>query len=186
MNRKLAWCILGLCFIVSVVINSLYPAPLRMRLILVGSVVISYGVWFYDIYKGNQAQEEELLYDVYLVCPVKYATDEELEKIRKYVEQLESVGYKIYWPYRDTNQEDEIGLRISEDNCDAMMQSKEIHVWYSILSLGSIFDFGMAFTTDRPIILANPEAVTSTEGTSFPNMLLELHRPYIDHNQRPT
>jgi len=45
---------------------------------------------------------------IFLICPVRYGkklTRENKkiqEKIKQYVEKLEKVGHKVYWPLRDT------------------------------------------------------------------------------------
>lgn len=113
---------------------------------------------------------------IFLICPVRGISDEEKELIDKYVEKLENEGYKVHLPYRDTDQNDKIGLRILKDNTKALQKADEIHIWYNKNSRGSIFDFGEAFILGKPIIIANPEAVKPTEEKSFENVLLELHK----------
>lgn len=114
---------------------------------------------------------------IFLICPVREATSEENIKIMAYVKSLEEKGYKVHWPYRDTNQIDPTGgIRICGDNRDAIIRSNEVHVWFDPNSKGSLFDFGMAFVLNKPIILANKEMLTPTEGKSFINVLFELDR----------
>lgn len=37
---------------------------------------------------------------------------------------------------------------------------------------GTLFDLGMAWALDKPLIIANPEKVLKTESKSFQNVLL--------------
>ena len=139
---------------------------------------------------------------IFLICPVRYGkklTRENKkiqEKIKQYVEKLEKVGHKVYWPLRDTNQDDPIGLKICTDNGMAILDADEVHIWWywqekkwwqkliwwikEKKSTGSLFDFGMAFMLflilDKKIILANPKNVKPTKNKSFTNVLLSLHK----------
>lgn len=115
-------------------------------------------------------------YDIFLVSPVRNATEEETSRIRDFVGSLEERDMRVYWPMRDTNQKDDIGLRICTDNKCAMQNSVMVVVWYSKNSTGSIFDLGMAFSFGKAIRLANPHDVKPTESKSFENVLLKLHR----------
>lgn len=118
---------------------------------------------------------------IFLICPVRKATKEELEIMQKYVGNLEKQGHKVHWPARgDTVQEgDPIGLRICTDNAKAIIWADEIHVWWNETSQGSLFDLGMSFICyilgSKKIILANPEDIQPTEKKSFNNVLLTLH-----------
>jgi len=97
--------------------------------------------------------------------------------IQEYVRGLEEEGgLTVYWPYRDTKQDDPDGFQICQDNCDAMKASENVHVWYDSSSQGSVFDLGMAFIGDKLVPIANPEEVQPTVQKSFQNVLLELDR----------
>ena len=111
---------------------------------------------------------------VFLICPVRGVTEEENALIEEYVVGLESDGVVVYWPKRDTDQEDSIGLRICEDNRAAIESADEVHIWFNPRSTGSIFDLGMTFALRKKIVLVNPEMVEPTEGKSFNNVLLAL------------
>ncbi|MBU6500920.1 MAG: hypothetical protein KGJ89_02240 [Patescibacteria group bacterium] len=111
---------------------------------------------------------------VFLICPIRGVTADELEDIKIYVAKLEGTGKKVYWPYRDTNQNDPVGLRICTDNCNAIKASYEIHIWWKPNSEGSKFDLGMAFALEKKIVIANPEDVKAMSGKNFSNVLLKL------------
>jgi nucleoside 2-deoxyribosyltransferase len=110
--------------------------------------------------------------DVFLICPVRGATDDQRAKIIAYVEDLESQGLRVYYPQRDTNQDDVMGARICRDNRDAINEAKEIHIWWSASSSGTLFDLGMAWMLKKPLVVVNRDEVMPTEGKSFQNVIL--------------
>ena len=116
--------------------------------------------------------------DIFLICPVRKADQEVLERIKKYVADLESAGRSVYWPARDTNQNDAIGLHICKQNRWAIHVALEVHVWFDPKSQGSVFDFGMTFALalfmNKKIVIANPEDVKPTAEKSFQNVLIEF------------
>ena len=111
---------------------------------------------------------------IFVICPVRKATAEEMQFIENYVAQLEDGGNIVHWPARDTDQDDEIGLRICQDNRSAISDADEIHVYWNKDSAGSLFDFGMAFALHKLIILFSE--LKSTSHKSFDNVLLALSR----------
>ena len=111
---------------------------------------------------------------IFLICPVRGASDAETAAILTYVHGMEFDGYTVYWPARDTHQADPIGLTICRDNCAAIRGASEVHVWWNTSSQGSLFDLGMAFAMGKPIFLANPDGIEPTDGKSFTNLLLTL------------
>ena len=121
---------------------------------------------------------------IFLICPVREVTEEENNAIRNYISQLEKNGHSVYWPFRDTNQEDPIGLRICRDNRGAIEEADEVHVWWNGKSTGSLFDLGEAFALRKKIVLANPETVQKIiedenkwgVGKSFNKFLMKLHK----------
>lgn len=114
---------------------------------------------------------------IFLICSVRDATDEEKKVQQEYVQKLEDTGHKVYWPPRDTNQDDPIGLRICQDNRKVIYFADEVHILWSEKSQGSLFDFGMAFAMAKKIVLANVDVVKPTDGKkSFNNVLLALNK----------
>lgn len=105
----------------------------------------------------------------FLICPVR-GIDPETQ--REAVEQLEAQGYSVHWPPRDTDQNDDTGLRICQDNMAAIESADVVHIIWDGKSQGCLFDLGMAFALGKvvePISL--PEA---TQGKSFQNMVNAL------------
>jgi hypothetical protein len=113
--------------------------------------------------------------NVFLICPVRNCPPEIAEKIERYVRSLAEAGNSVYWPYRDTNQNDSIGARICADNRRALARAHEVHLWYFKGSQGSLFDLGMLFGLNKKLVVANPEEIERTPHKSFENVLLFLH-----------
>ena len=111
------------------------------------------------------------MYDVFLICPVRNADELQKHQMVEYIEKLEDSGLSVYYPARDTNQDDHHGFRICSDNKKAIENSKEIHLFWDKTSQGTLFDLGMAFYSGKDLILVNPETLETTEGKSFPNMI---------------
>lgn len=109
---------------------------------------------------------------IFLICPVRNVDTVTQSAIYDYVQELERQGCRVYWPLRDTDQGDTIGLRICSANKDALAAATEVHVWYDPQSQGSLFDLGMAFMADKRIVCVND--VQPTDGKSFANLLLAL------------
>lgn len=113
---------------------------------------------------------------IFIICPVRNVTKIEKGKIEQWVSSLEARNIKVHWPQRDTDQKDDIGLRICEDNKEAISNADEIHIYWNKDSKGSLFDIGMAFSLNKPIKIINREDVKKTPHKSFENVLLELDR----------
>jgi nucleoside 2-deoxyribosyltransferase len=106
---------------------------------------------------------------IFIICPVRNVSPEENTQINNYVNSLENQGYQVYWPYRDTDQSDNIGYRICTDNRKAIYESDEIHVWFNSNSSGTLFDLGMAWALQKKLVLINQ--VEITESKSFANVI---------------
>lgn len=126
------------------------------------------------------------MHDIFVICPVRNASLQQTEAIEEWVREFEADGKTVYWPARDTNQDDANGYRICRDNADAIKSAKSVHVWFDPASQGSLFDIGMAFALEKPIRLINRCMLEKTEKKSFQNVLLALdaaggsyHQAYI-------
>lgn len=113
--------------------------------------------------------------NIFLICPVREATDEQTAKMAAYVSGLEMQGNKVHWPGRgDTVQEgDPTGFRICTDNMKAIAQADEVHIFWDPTSHGTKFDLGMAFSMGKSLKIVNPDSVEKTEKKSFANMILD-------------
>lgn len=102
----------------------------------------------------------------FLICPVRGHDMQETEDI---VKKLESEGWKVHWPPRDTNQEDEHGYNICTENMNAIKYADVVHIVWDGKSTGSVFDMGMAFALGKKIVPISMPPLT--EYKSFQNMV---------------
>ena len=111
----------------------------------------------------------------FLICPVRGHGLEETEDI---VKGLESEGWLVHWPPRDTDQNDPNGFRICTDNMDAIKKSDAVHFIWNGESQGCLFDLGIAFTLNKKIIpISMPEL---TDHKSFQNMVNEWSKHNVE------
>lgn len=110
---------------------------------------------------------------VFLICPVRNASEEQKTRMQEYIINLENQGIKVYYPARDTDQNDKIGFRICTDNKNAIIEADEVHIFWDKNSQGSLFDIGITFALNKKIIIVNIDEVEQTEGKSFSNMIRE-------------
>ena len=104
----------------------------------------------------------------FLICPVRGHDPAELQSI---VDKLESEGWQVHYPPRDTNQDDPTGYNICEQNFFAIKHADVVHVIWDGKSQGCLFDLGMAFAlTKRIVPISLPD---QTEGKSFQNMVMQ-------------
>lgn len=90
--------------------------------------------------------KDKYLYDEFLICTVRDADEKDKKILEDYVFKAEAEGKKIYYPARDTNQIDPTGgYNICSDNCDGLLNSRQISIYWTIKSEGTRFDFGEAF-----------------------------------------
>lgn len=105
---------------------------------------------------------------IFLITPVRNVTGEFTKYINMLIDSLEAEGNSIYWPLRDTNQDDDVGLRICEDNLAAMEEADMAFFVWDGKSQGSLFDLGMAFALNKRLFHIG--MIPQTEGKSFQNM----------------
>ena len=114
---------------------------------------------------------------IYLICPVRNCSEEVKHFADDYVARLEATGASVHYPPRDVDQTDDgVGLAISEAHRVAMLSCDEVHVIWDPTSLGSHFDFGMAFMLQAwrevPLVLARPFELTPSK--SYGNKLATI------------
>lgn len=107
--------------------------------------------------------------NLFVICPVRGHQKEETQPI---VENFEKRGHTVYWPHRDTDQNDETGLRICRDNASAIAAADAVAIVWDGKSYGCLFDLGVAFALQKRIIPI--ELPKLTEGKSFQNMIMHL------------
>lgn len=110
----------------------------------------------------------------FFISPVRGKDQKENEG---WVKLLEDNGYQVHWPYRDTDQSDDIGLRICFENLAAIRDSDVVHIVWDGESQGCLFDAGMSFALGKRIIpLSLPDP---TNEKSFQKMVAEYARSNI-------
>lgn len=123
---------------------------------------------------------------VYIVCSVRNRTKEEENRILTYVLKLEQQDCIVRCPFRDTDQNDEIGLRITEEHEEDIIWADEIHIIWNPDSQGSLWDFAQArmakrFMPEKKIILSNIDEIEITKDNkgriikSYTNVLIATH-----------
>lgn len=110
---------------------------------------------------------------IFLICPVRNATEEQIAFIRDYKMNQKKVGNEIYYPNDDNPYEasDTIGFDICIENVWHIAESDEVHIYYDPASSGTLFDLGAAFALQKKLVIVNDDAVCSTECKSFANMI---------------
>lgn len=107
---------------------------------------------------------------LFLICSVRNASDSTKQAQERYVAHMESLGWVVHYPPRDTNQSAG-GLEICRQNLHAIEQSDEVHVFYDSHSQGVHFDMGIAFALRKRVKVANNELYGP--GKSYARMLDE-------------
>jgi len=109
---------------------------------------------------------------IFLICPVRNATDEQKQKMEAHIKNLEDRGHQVYYPARDTDQNDPIGYTICVTNANAIEEADAVHIFWDKNSTGSLFDLGVAFALKKSVVIVNIDDLEPTEGKSFTNMLM--------------
>lgn len=111
---------------------------------------------------------------IFLICPVRNASDEQITKMNQYIVTLERRGHTVFYPARDNPHEhtDSVGYTICSVNVNAIKNSDEIHIFWDSKSRGSLFDLGAAFALDKKLVIANSCEVETTDNKSFANMIM--------------
>lgn len=108
---------------------------------------------------------------LFLISPVRLL-DPVYENLIYQVEQeYQEKGFKLYIPFRDTDQSDSIGYRICSDNRKAIEESDGVLLLWKEGSQGSLFDLGMAFALRKPIYIIHETLPPQTRSKSFQNMI---------------
>jgi hypothetical protein len=124
--------------------------------------------------------------NIYIICAVRKATEEEKKVVLDYAEQKEKEGYTVRCPFRDTNQEDEVGIRIVEEHEDDIIWADEVHAFWKATpegkstSEGSLWDaaqtrMAMRYSPEKKFLMANIRDVGISEQKSYTNVLLATH-----------
>ena len=108
---------------------------------------------------------ESFINKIFLICPVRDANLNQIEKMRSFVNNKAQEGYKVHYPLDHTNQlGDQIGYRICTENANAIGDAKSVSIYYDQASRGTMFDLGVAYyfqylDPTRTFVLENAEDI---------------------------
>lgn len=109
---------------------------------------------------------------IFLACPVRNITNEYREKIEAQVKSLESRGFEVYYPARDTMQ-DVAPYLICSQNRRAIEAADKVFVIWDGKSTGVLFDMGVAFALDKEIRTITGYMPPMSREKSFQNLFYE-------------
>lgn len=110
--------------------------------------------------KLNRVVDKPIDNKIFLICPVRNATEKQREWIENFVIYRYNEGYIIHAPHLHTRQTDLFGgYAICKQNAEAVASSKEVDIYYDQSSTGSVFDLGVAYALHKPLILLNEEEI---------------------------
>jgi len=105
---------------------------------------------------------------IIIICSVRKGTP---QWVSDYAHNLEAGGHIVYFPPRDTPQDDPTGLNICLRMCQQIRLADEVHICYAPNSQGVHFDMGMAFALGKKWKLVNnPDDI---EGKSYIKVVKE-------------
>lgn len=98
--------------------------------------------------------------NIFLICPVRNATEEQKRWIENFVQEKYTEGYTIHAPHLHTRQTDLFGgYSICLQNANAVAKSSEIDIYYDQSSTGSVFDLGVAYALRKPLKVLNENEI---------------------------
>ncbi|MGI6423132.1 MAG: hypothetical protein ACOX0X_00735 [Candidatus Dojkabacteria bacterium] len=101
---------------------------------------------------------------IFLICPVRNATEEQRKWIERFVSEKYKEGYIIHAPHLHTRQVDLFGgYAICKQNAEAVATSEEVDIYYDQSSVGSVFDLGVAYALRKPLKLLNKNEITFSD-----------------------
>lgn len=133
----------------------------------------------YDL-KEYEKQENK----IFLISPVRNATKEQQEEIENYKKMCVMCGKKIYVPHLDTVQTDLLGgYTICCQNAEGLSTSEAIFIYYDKNSKGSMFDLGVVYACNQPLIVINEDTITYDEN-DFGDQLLNNWPDLVNVNEK--
>ena len=109
---------------------------------------------------------------IFLICPVRNASNEVKKEIEEYVIEKNNDGYIIHAPHLHTVQQDILGgYTICLQNANAIATSKRIDIYYDQNSTGSAFDLGVAYYLNKPIKILNSDKIEFDDNDFIDNLI---------------
>ena len=113
---------------------------------------------------------------VYILCPVREASNEQKIEIEDYIYSLKEAGHEVH-SFQDVNQNDPTGYTIVKGHLEGMRECDEVHVFWDVSSSGSHCDFGMALGLDKKLVLV--KCFKDNKGKSYWKAMKE----YVEKGQ---
>ncbi|HPE14639.1 MAG TPA: hypothetical protein PLT65_02235 [Bacilli bacterium] len=88
---------------------------------------------------------------IFMICPVRNASQEVVDSLRRIKENLKNRGYHVHYPGDDTNKLDSVGYNICLANANAIGESNVVGIYYDPESTGTLFDLGVAYFLSKQI-----------------------------------
>lgn len=113
---------------------------------------------------------------IFLISPVRNATEEQRQEIEKYKNLCEQEKYKIHTQHVDTIQTDILGgYTICHQNANALATSSAVHIYYDQKSSGSMFDLGVVKALYKPLIIINKDKIIFDRNDFGDNTVLDFN-----------
>lgn len=127
---------------------------------------------------------EHQLKRAFIICPVRNITPEFQASIEAHVAHLESLGWVVHYPPRDTAQAGVTEFSICNQNRNAINRADMVFVFWDGKSQGCLFDLGIAFGLHKPVKVYSAPRMTREK--SFQNFMRDLEErepwpPYLNH-----
>lgn len=109
---------------------------------------------------------------IFLICPVRNANENQRKWIEDYVSEENSEGYFVHAPHLHTRQIDLFGgYAICKQNAQAVASSSLVAIYYDKESTGSVFDLGVAYALNKPILLLNENGIEFNDNEFTDNLI---------------
>jgi hypothetical protein len=114
--------------------------------------------------RNSKIIDNQVSNKVFLICPVRNATEEQKRYIEDFVKEKNQNGIEVHAPHMHTVQQDMFGgYTICYQNANAIANSSEIDMYYDQNSTGSVFDLGVAYALNKKLVILNIEDITFDE-----------------------
>jgi nucleoside 2-deoxyribosyltransferase len=112
---------------------------------------------------------------LFVIAPIRDVEATFRMDVEAHLAELAAQGYEIYYPRFDTNQVDDTGLRICQDNLAAIEGADKVLIAWDGRSKGCLFDLGMAFALGKRIVPIPGCFPEPTKDKSFASMIHHLN-----------
>lgn len=118
-----------------------------------------------------------MLMNIYVICPVREATEDQTSEMEKYVRNLENEGHSVHFPPKSVSQND-TEVNICRFHAEAMMTADRVDIFWDVESSGSHFDAGMMYILFmmKDIGVNLVKVYKDKEGKSYTRVIEDMHR----------